>query len=85
MPPVLIYSTPGCAACRITTAQFDKNGIQYETVALAESPERARDFAQHGYSQAPVVMVPEDPAYGAAAGAHWSGLQPDMIQALITA
>jgi len=81
MPPVLIYSTPGCAACRITAAQFDKRNVQYETVALATEPERAAEIASLGYSQAPVVVVPNDPAYGDMAGRHWSGLQPDMIGA----
>ena len=82
MSPVLIYSTPGCAACRITASQFDKNGITYETVALGAEPERAAEIEAYGYSQAPVVVVPNEPAYGVMAGRHWSGLQPDMIGAL---
>ena len=82
MAPVTIYSTPGCQACRITSIQFDGLGVAYETVQLAVNPERAADFEEHGYTQAPVVMVPNDPAYGEAAGLHWSGLRPDLIQSL---
>lgn len=82
MPPVQIYSTPGCQACRITARQFDAKGVEYQMVELASSPERADDFAEHGYTAAPVVMVPNDPAYGDSAGAHWSGLRPDLIDAL---
>lgn len=82
MPPVQIYSTPGCQACRITAGQFTANGIPFEMVHLAETPERADDFAGLGYSAAPVVMVPEDEAYGKAAGSHWSGLRPDLIATL---
>lgn len=79
MPPVQIYSTPGCQACRITASQFTALGVPFQMVALAENPERAADFAEHGYTAAPVVMVPDDAAYGNAAGTHWSGLRPDLI------
>ena len=82
MPPVLIYSTPGCQACRISASQFDAKGVTYEMIKLHEQPERADDIASLGYSQAPVVVVPNDPAYGDMAGQHWSGLRPDLIGAL---
>lgn len=82
MPPVQIYSTPGCPACKITARQFEAKGVAYQMVELASNPERAADFAEHGYTQAPVVMVPNDPSYGDAAGSHWSGLQPDKIATL---
>ena len=80
--PIEILTTPSCPACKVTKSLLDRADMAYETVALEDNPERADEVRALGHAQAPVVIVPNDPAYGAAAGTMWSGLRPDLIASL---
>ena len=82
MAPIEVLTTPTCPACKITKMTLDRAGLEYVTVALEENPDRAEEVRSLGYSQAPVVLIPNDPAYGEMAGQSWSGLRPDLIQSL---
>jgi glutaredoxin-like protein NrdH len=74
---VTVYSTPNCQQCRMTYRALDKAEISYVVVDLAAN-DNARTWVSEdlGYSQAPVVVVDQDPEH------HWSGFRPDQITAL---
>lgn len=74
MPPVTVYSKPGCAPCRMTKMNFDKNGIPYQEVDISTTPEALDLIAGLGYQQAPVVTVGDED--------HWSGFRMDKIKEL---
>ena len=71
MPPLMVYSTPQCMACKMTYRQLDAAGIEYRVIDVS-SDDPAREYVQDlGYSTAPVVVVSDDE--------HWSGFRPDLI------
>lgn len=79
---VTVYSTPGCVQCAAACRALDKAGIGYTTLNLAdETNAAARAWVTEdlGYSQAPVVVVDQDPEH------HWSGYRPDQIAGLARA
>lgn len=81
--PVIVYTTPSCQGCRLTKANFDKGGVSYEMVDLLGLPDaEVEDLKARVGLQAPIVVVPNDPAYGALAGAEWSGMNPVNVAAL---
>ena len=55
--PVTVYTTPDCAQCNMTKRQFDKLGIIYTVVDLAQAPEKAAEFKEQGYLAAPIVTT----------------------------
>lgn len=74
---VTVYSTPVCQRCKLTYAQLERAGIPY-TVVDVSTNDAAREWVTQdlGYSEAPVVVVDQDPEN------HWSGFRPDRIKAL---
>ncbi|MCC4248227.1 glutaredoxin family protein [Microbacterium testaceum] len=80
---VTVYSTgPDCKQCWATCKRFEDAGITVTVRDLSESGTDAdREYVttELGYSQAPVVVVDDEPQN------HWSGFRPDLIQRLITA
>ncbi|MDD9205737.1 glutaredoxin family protein [Georgenia sp. 10Sc9-8] len=76
---VTVYTTPGCMQCRMTYRALERAGIDYDVVDLAENTAaRAYVTEELGHTQAPVVVVNEDPQH------HWSGFRPEKITALAT-
>ncbi len=77
---VTVYSTPNCMQCKATYRQLDKLEIGYTVVNLADN-EAARAWVTEdlGYSQAPVVVVDQDPDN------HWGGYRPDRLSRLAVA
>jgi glutaredoxin-like protein NrdH len=79
---VIIYTTgPDCMQCWATRKALDRAGIPFTTVDLKDPGNaEAREFvtSELGYSQAPVVLVDEEPEN------HWSGFRPDLISRLAT-
>ena len=72
MPPLMVYSTPQCMACKMTYRQLDAAGIEYRVIDVS-SDDPAREYVQDlGYSTAPVVVVVSDDE-------HWSGFRPELI------
>ena len=73
---VTVYTKPACVQCNMTYRALDKLGIQYNTVDITEDPAALELIKSMGYLQAPVVIAGEN---------HWSGFQPDKINALASA
>lgn len=73
---VTVYNKPACVQCTMTYRALDKQGIEYRTVDITEDAQALAQIKELGYLQAPVVIAGED---------HWSGFQPDKINALATA
>lgn len=75
---VTVYSTPHCMACKATYRALDNAGITYTVIDLAdEANAAARTWVTEdlGHTQAPVVVVDQDPDN------HWAGYRPDRISA----
>ncbi|MDO4253384.1 MAG: glutaredoxin-like protein NrdH [Rothia sp. (in: high G+C Gram-positive bacteria)] len=70
---VTVYTKPSCVQCNMTYRALDKNGIEYSTVDVTQDAAALARITELGYMQAPVVI---------AGGEHWSGFQPDRINAL---
>lgn len=77
MTSVTVFSTgPTCQRCRLTCECLADAGIPFTLVDLTDAATTAaRDFLTHdlGYSEAPVVIVDDEPEN------HWSGFRPDLI------
>lgn len=70
-----VFTKDRCPACQMTRRQFDKAGLTYMVVDLAEAePERA-EFVEQGIRQAPVVEVAGQEPYG--------GFNPARIKDII--
>lgn len=70
---VTVYSTPNCVQCMATKRQFDKLGIQYAEVDLADHPDKLDEFKAQGYASAPIVTTDTK---------IWSGFRLDKIKSL---
>lgn len=70
---VTVYSTPNCVQCNQTKKLFDKYGIEYTEVNLAEYPEKLEEFKAQGYSAAPIVTTDTK---------IWSGFRLEKIKSL---
>lgn len=77
MPPVTVYSKPGCQPCRMTKRQLDSAGITYEEIDLTQDPSALEYVKTLGVQAAPVVVV------GGGADV-WAGFKPEKIQELVT-
>jgi glutaredoxin-like protein NrdH len=73
---VTIYTQNPCQPCRMTKKEFDKKGISYKEISIAENPEARDAVLALGYMQAPVVVTENG---------HWGGFRPDKIKELATA
>ncbi|GGH58023.1 glutaredoxin-like protein NrdH [Rothia aerolata] len=70
---VTVYTKPSCVQCNMTYRALDKQGIEYNTVDVTQDAEALARIKELGYMQAPVVIAGDE---------HWSGFQPDRINAL---
>lgn len=73
---IVVYSKPNCPQCVATKRRLDKRGAAYTVVDVTEDA-GALAFVRRdlGYQQVPVVVLES--------GAHWSGFQPDLIEAAL--
>lgn len=80
MLTVTVYTAgPGCVQCRLTRQCLTRAGIAFTEIDLTDEvngPHRDYVTEELGYSQAPVVMVDDEPEH------HWSGFQPALIARL---
>jgi glutaredoxin-like protein NrdH len=75
---VTVYSTgPDCIRCTLTCRALAAAGIHFRVVDLTTDP-AAREMVTRvlGYSEAPVVVVDQQP------DVHWSGFRPDLFTQL---
>lgn len=70
---ITVWSTPNCSQCMMTKRQFDKLGIAYTAMDLTEHPDKAEEFKNLGYLQAPIVTTDIK---------IWSGFRIDKIKSL---
>lgn len=70
---VTVFTKPHCPQCMATTRQMKRQGLQFETVNLAENPETLKQLINAGYKQSPIVITPDG---------SWSGYRPDLIKEL---
>ena len=78
MVSVTVYSTgPSCMRCTMTCRCLESVGIPFHVIDVTREP-IARQFVTEelGYTEAPVVIVDEEPQK------HWSGFRPDLIERL---
>lgn len=79
MTSVTVYSAgPACVQCTQTFRHLERRGIDFTTVDLRIKV-AAREYVtdELGYSQAPVVVVDDEPEN------HWYGFRPDKIDLLV--
>lgn len=69
----IVYSKPSCVQCTATKRALDKRGVEYTEVDISQDSDAYDLVATLGYRQVPVVVAGDN---------HWSGFQPDMIEAL---
>ena len=70
---VTVYTKPACVQCKATYRALDKKGIEYEVVDMSQDPTALNKIRGLGFTQAPVVVTPND---------SWSGFRPDKIDEL---
>ncbi len=75
---VTVYSTPNCVQCRQTKAMFDRAGVVYDSIDLAQHPELVDSFKDNGHLQAPIVVASDDTGT-----VTWSGFRHGKITGLI--
>ena len=78
MVSVTVYSTgPSCIRCTLTCRCLQSAGIQFHVIDVTAEPIALQFVTEElGYSEAPVVVVDEEPQH------HWSGFRPDLIDRL---
>ncbi len=73
---ITVYTKPACVQCNMTYRALDKLGLSYQSIDITQDADALEMIKGLGYMQAPVVIAGED---------HWSGFQPDKINALAQA
>jgi glutaredoxin-like protein NrdH len=78
MGSVTVYSTgPTCIRCTMTCRCLQSAGIPFRVVDVTAEPIALQFVTEElGYTEAPVVIVDEEPQH------HWSGFRPDLIDRL---
>lgn len=74
MSDVTVYSKPGCVQCTATCRAMDQRGIDYRVIDISKDEQSYALVRELGYMQVPVIMTNDG---------HWSGFQPDRINALV--
>jgi len=78
MLSVTVYTTgSSCMRCTMTCRCLQSAGIPFRVIEVTAEP-AALEFVTEelGYTEAPVVVVDDDPQH------HWSGFRPDLISRL---
>lgn len=73
---VTVYSKPSCVQCTATYRKLDENGVEYKVVDIMQNPDAFEYVKSLGHLQAPVVVSGEE---------HWSGFDPNKLDALANA
>ena len=54
-----VYSKPNYIQCEMTKMWLNRNKIQFESVDVAEHPEKLEEIKLNGFQQLPVVALDE--------------------------
>ncbi len=72
---VIVYSTPTCPYCTMAKEFFNKNGVSYKDVNVAQDQELAREMVQKsGQMGVPVIDID---------GNIIVGYRPDVFEKLL--
>ena len=71
---VTVYGKPACVMCNATNMKLQRLGIEYEYIDVSTNADALEYTKSLGYMQAPVGVAPN--------GEHWSGFNPDKLNAL---
>lgn len=71
---VVVYSKNQCQPCRLTKMALERRGVEFIEKRVDEDPKALAEIKELGYLQVPVVVTAD--------GSHWSGLNPERINAL---
>src|SRR6478609_693521 len=78
---VTVYSAgPRCMRCGWTCRRLEEAGIPFTVIDLTREENallRALVIDELGYSEAPVVVIDDEPEH------HWSGFRPDLLDQLV--
>lgn len=74
MPPVIVYSQPGCAPCAASKRKLTKLGIPFSERDVSVDDAARAELISLGYQQTPVVMVGDFDS--------WAGYRPDRIEGI---
>ena len=72
---IIVYSKPNCVQCNATYRRLDARGVAYQVIDVTRDDRALERIKAMGYLQAPVVLT--------GGGEHWSGYNPDRIDALL--
>lgn len=74
MPPVTVYTQPGCAPCAASKRKLTKLGIPFSEKDVSADPDARDEIISLGFQQTPVVMVGDFDS--------WAGYRPDRIEGI---
>lgn len=70
---VTVYTLSDCIQCEMTMKQLDRYKIEYEIKSFEDDPNKAQEFVERGYKNAPVVVTEHK---------TWSGFQYEELKHL---
>lgn len=73
MIEVTVYTLPNCVQCESTKRMMRVEGIEFTEVALQDHPDKAKEFMDQGFTQAPIVTTDIK---------VWSGFRYEKIKSL---
>lgn len=71
---VTLLSLPKCVQCKMSERRLEEKGIDFEKVDMSRDEAAFQKAKDLGYLTAPVIIAPD--------GSHFSGYDPDRIDAL---
>lgn len=73
---VTLLSLPNCVQCKMSKRRMEEKGVPFEEIDMTRDETAFQKAQDLGYKSAPVLFAPD--------GSHWSGFDPDRIDALAT-
>lgn len=74
MPPVTVYTQPGCAPCAASKRKLTKLGIPFTEKDVSVDFEAREEIISLGFQQTPVVKAGDE---------IWAGYHPDKISNIL--
>lgn len=71
---VTLLSLPDCFQCKLSKRRMEEKGIPFKEIDMSLDDAAFQKAQDLGYKSAPVLFAPD--------GSHWSGFDPDRIDAL---
>ena len=73
MPPVTVYTQPGCAPCAASKRKLTKLEIPFTEKDVSVDFEAREEIISLGFQQTPVIKVGDE---------SWAGYRPDRIEGI---